>query len=634
MQTTKEIKKCAKSKKKKYTLTKEQKEKMLLLCKKCKKREKRKQSIHEIKDILLEILKLLCLFNLLTIMQYCISGNRQMEFILKILSVAKELELGTLLEYIGEARLLNDVYFFNMLIAFSIFGIIYALTNRKRRALCITTTILFAYETLNYIVTAIRGTAISIADIFSVRTALNVVEGMQVHFDTPYIIATGIGIFIFILIRCFYKTETKKQWKTRVASIVLCILLLVGMTNLDRVQSMSIWNINDTYKDYGTNLTVLKLSTNLTVKKPEHYKKTEMETLLNAYTGTNTTYDTDVNIVAIMNESFADYTENPYIAITQDNIPYFHSLQKEENVVTGTMHSDAFGAYTANMEYEFLTQNTIAFLPVGAMPYQQYIHGPITSMVSRMKAMDYTTYGIHTWFKTGYNREKVYTLMGFDNRKFKEDFTDLKENINGYTTDESTYSKIIEIFENKQEAQKVFSFTVTMENHTPYVHTDAQAATYSEKETANVYLQIQNKSDAALEKFIQYLKEYDEKVVVLFFGDHQPNVEMPEIIQDEENKYKVPYLLWANYDIEETSYGDTSANYLQSILMEVANLPKDAYTNYMTALRKEIPVLTAHYYIGNNGIRYALRDENSPYYEKIIEYEKMVYYQMFQNKSE
>lgn len=64
----------------------------------------------------------------------------------------------------------------------------------------------------------------------------------------------------------------------------------------------------------------------------------------------------------------------------------------------------------------------------------------------------------------------------------------------------------------------------------------------------------------------------------------------------------------------------------------MAGLPKDEYTNYIIELREEIPVITANYYIGNNGKKYNLDDKTSPYYDKIQEYEKIVYYQIFDNK--
>ena len=66
--------------------------------------------------------------------------------------------------------------------------------------------------------------------------------------------------------------------------------------------------------------------------------------------------------------------------------------------------------------------------------------------------------------------------------------------------------------------------------------------------------------------------------ILLFFGDHQPNI---EILHEEEYHskyskdevpYMVPFMIYANYDIEEKSDVEISTNYLQSMLYETAKI--------------------------------------------------------------
>jgi phosphoglycerol transferase MdoB-like AlkP superfamily enzyme len=405
--------------------------------------------------------------------------------------------------------------------------------------------------------------------------------------------------------------------------------------NSNTIKNISIWNLDYVYSDYGVPITLVKLSTNIFVKKPKEYNKNEVEELLKQYEDDEVANsEENINIVVVMNESFTDYNNCEYINMLQDNIPYFHELQNQENVISGNLHSDAFGGRTANIEYEFLTQNSVAYLPTGSIVYQQYLTKKVDSIVRNMNKMNYTTYGIHTWNKTCYRRNAVYPLLGFDYYFFKEDYDDLKEGLNDYVLDISSYRKIMEIFDNKNEGEKIFSFNVTVQNHKPYDRYDYTEIDYIENKESeiNIYLQTEHKSDEALKELIEYFENYNERIILLFFGDHQPNTDIEQIGDDEEYKYQIPYLIWANYDINENQYGDTSTNYLQSILMETAGLPLDSYTNYIIELRKQIPVLTANYYIGNNGIKYLLDDKESPYYEKIKEYEKVVYYKMFDEK--
>ena len=473
-------------------------------------------------------------------------------------------------------------------------------------------------------------------DILSIRTALNVSKGIKFEFATYIKTATLIITITTILIVILNRKPKKIKIKKRLISFCISIVILTILLSTSYIRKIPIWNINYAYSDYGVILTISKLLATMKVKKPENYKKQEVEQILNNYDNSEANaepYNSDVNIIAIMNESFTDYTKNDKINMITDNLPFFHSLQQEENTISGIMHSDQFGGGTANIEYEFLTQNTIAFLPVGSIVYQQYIKENIDSIVTRMKQLNYTTYGTHLWFKNGYKRNIIYRLLQFDHYCFIEDcdYLALEYLPNEYTLDRSSYKKIIETLENKTDDEKIFYFNLTVQNHVPFESYSSNETDYINDTITqlNIFLQTEKKSDDALETLINYLRNYEEKIILIFFGDHQPETNTEIINEDEENKYKVPYLIWANYDIEEKEYGDTSANYLQSILIETAGLPKDAYTNYITELREKIPIITANYYIGNDGEKYMLNDKTSPYYEDIKEYEKIVYYNIF-----
>ena len=72
-----------------------------------------------------------------------------------------------------------------------------------------------------------------------------------------------------------------------------------------------------------------------------------------------------------------------------------------------------------------------------------------------------------------------------------------------------------------------------------------------------------------------------------------------------EKLYKVPFLIWANYDIKEENVKRTSNNYLSTYLAEVAGIKKTGYLEYLTKLREEIPadrknvIVSGHLIKGN-----------------------------------
>ena len=120
------------------------------------------------------------------------------------------------------------------------------------------------------------------------------------------------------------------------------------------------------------------------------------------------------------------------------------------------------------------------------------------------------------------------------------------------------------------------------------------------------YLSLVKLSDAALEQLITYFSGVEEKTVVVFFGDHQPSdtVAAPILkkngmvwnqLDEEETKlrYQVPYVIWANYDIEEETDADTSVNYLAAEVLKRAGVPTSAYQNFLLELEEKYPIFSA-----------------------------------------
>lgn len=595
-----------------------------------KRIESKEVVIPSVGEVFFNIIKVFVLLNIINFVHFIMIENESMiELILQNFQNGF-VEFIQLFKY----AFLSREYKFNFLVIFSIYLIVNAIFNKNKISFLIVSLITFLISIMNFAVLYLRGTAITLYDIISIKTAANVTQSLSVDlfvFMLPIIL---LAIITIIIINLLNRKNIKKIYITRIVEFVIGIFIVIYVYNSSVVTGIYIYKLEETYSDKGIYLTVFKLIRSSKLEIPENYNKEEVEKLLSQYKVKNTDSNEEndnINIIAIMSESFNDYSvqENAKKYILEDNMPYLHELQKDKNVIYGSMHSSGFGGGTANIEYEYLTRNSTTFLPTGAIPYQLYLNKKNNSIVKEMNNNGYTTYAMHLWYKSGYSRELAYKLLGFNYSKFKEDFEDLEYTKLGYTKDISTYQKIIEILENKKDDEKIFSFNVTMQNHVSYRHEIEGYKKYSEEDIFNVYLQQEKLSDEALEYLIEYLKQYNEKVILLFFGDHQTNMRIDELDNDDENKYKVPYFIWSNFDIEKKEYGDTSTNYLQCIMEDVANLPKSEYSNYMLELRKEIPVITANYYIGSNGIKYKLNDKNSPYYTRILEYKNVVYYQMF-----
>jgi len=133
----------------------------------------------------------------------------------------------------------------------------------------------------------------------------------------------------------------------------------------------------------------------------------------------------------------------------------------------------------------------------------------------------------------------------------------------------------------------------------------------------NVYLTLINKSDEAFGNLIEYFKKQDEPTIILMFGDHQPNdnvvtplwkkyggAAVNGSLDEQLRRYTVPFVMWANYDIEEETNVDTSLNYLSTLLCEKAGIPKTGFQNYLSDLSESYPVIAAGHYSDAEGNYY------------------------------
>ena len=361
-----------------------------------------------------------------------------------------------------------------------------------------------------------------------------------------------------------------------------------------------------------------------------------------------TSDDTMPNIIVIMNEAFSDLSVLGDFPVSEDYMPFWNSLT--EDTVRGNLFVSVKGGNTANTEFEFLTGDTMAFLPQGSIAYQQYIHEEKPTLVSWLEGLGYSTAALHPFNASGWDRDEVYPYFGFDDILFYPDFT-YRELLRTYVSDESSFNQLIDLYENRDEEKPFFAFEVTMQNHggyyndyenfTPDISLGFEPEDSNEKHYTEQYLSLVKKSDEAFEMLIEYFAQQDEKTIVVMFGDHQPTdiiaepileycgIQDDDSLEAQQQRYITPFIIWANYDIEEQEIQQLSANYLGALIMDVAGLPKTAYQEFLTDLSQKLPVITANVYIDAQGNYYNSAD--NPYAEELEEYRSLQYYHLFED---
>ncbi|MDD2973408.1 MAG: LTA synthase family protein [Lachnospiraceae bacterium] len=519
---------------------------------------------------------------------------------------------------------------------------------------------LFAFIGLaNYFVIQFRSAPIMPWDIFSIRTAASVANNFKYNLSRNTVF-TLLGFLLLIFIATGFRTLKVANWKKRLLGILICCMGISGLTvYVQQPSTVSKFRMYDKLftptvmsKRDGTAIAFMMELQYLTVKKPSGYDEQTVIATLDAQSQSAEASNTAgnaahrPNIIVIMNEAFSDLSILGDFKTNEDYMPFMHSLMDNgENTVSGHLNVSVLGGNTANTEFEFLTGNSMAFLPQGSIPYQQYITQSIDSTPNYLKTLGYSTIGMHPYRAKGWDRERVYPLLGLDTSYFEDSFTDPLL-IRKYISDESNYKKIQELYEEKGANNPLFLFNVTMQNHSSYTDsfpnfTPEIAMDGDSSDALNNYLSLIKISDSALEDLIQYFKEQSEDTIIVFFGDHQPANSVVEPIwklqgksndtlTDEELnlRYKVPFIVWANYDIPEESGVETSANFLASRVLSIAGIPLSDYDSYLTNLQQSYPVISAIQATDANGTSTPVADQS----EQLNEYQQIQYYQIFKNR--
>lgn len=561
---------------------------------------------------------------------------------------------------------------------------LFGLTGRVSRALGIQTAFCAVYGLANYFVLEFRGAPIQPWDILSIGTAASVADNYEYRLDKDALTAL-IGLLVLLAAEFFLRADFYGPFKSRralkkeaaagsapkadtpertpakrrrviIVRTALCLvtgLLCFGYTkmlhNEDFVQKKlrlydKLFTPTTIQFKNGTVTAFLMELQYMSVEKPSGYNEKDAREALASYETAGTPANTP-NIIVVMNEAFSDPAVLGEFTTNEDYMPFVHSLLRgAEDTVSGLLNVSVKGGNTANTEFEYLTGNSMAFLPYGSIPYQQYIKNETPSMASWLSGFGYRTVAMHPYRAAGWDRNKVYPLMGFDEMYFQEFYKDSGV-IRKYVSDEADYEKIIQIYEQKEPGEPLFLFNVTMQNHSSYNDwadydnfSPDITVNGSDSEVLSAYLSLMKLSDQATERLVDYFANEEEDTVIVFFGDHQPTDSVVNPVlklngtsssslstEEEALRYQVPFFIWANYDIDEESGLNISANYLASRTLDAAGLPKPGYFSFLSELEKQAPVVSANHVSLSDGTFSSADDQD----ELLREYKTFQYHQLF-----
>ncbi|MGL5437672.1 MAG: LTA synthase family protein [Lachnospiraceae bacterium] len=520
---------------------------------------------------------------------------------------------GNLSEIRGEYIVWNILFYYTAYVLFLV------ITNHMRTAYLSLNVIFTIWAAAEYFVSDFRARPIMPSDILAWQTAATVADNYSYVMPQKMIqavllmLAWSIGVWMFRV----KLPRGKKRLPVLAAGLawtigwISCFFTVVVPA---RSIGVSMWDPIESYEQNGYLLSTVRMLGYLHAKLPEGYHSDTVRQMYQELEGQEAAGESPVNIICIMNESWSDLNIISEFQTDQPSFAYYNSL--DENCIKGYVYVPVFGSMTSNSEYEFLTGNSMAFVPIGSVPFQLYMKDHTWSIVDSVKDEGYETIAMHPYPAGNWNRIEAFNSLGFDQFLDEEYFLD-SPRIRGYVSDQGCYEKIIQMTEEDDGQTRQFFFLVTMQNHGGYTldyESQVHLTEYENYPEAEQYLSLIRESDNALEYLIEYYKDSDQPTLIMMFGDHQPGIETQFYeglyknntsatpVESYLQQYATPYLIWTNYDNSLGQQGDYSVLYLANQVLKAANLPLNGYQSFLEELKEQVPIIHLIGYCDKNGL--------------------------------
>ncbi len=560
--------------------------------------------------------------------------------------------------------------------------------GRRRHSATVYLLLLYAAGFVNHFVLAYRGRILLPQDVTSWRTAANVAVEYDLSPDSFVLGAAALLGVWMVLIRFVMQPQSKREyfssrtvniaasalaagyifaffftpwlpaagisaqlWRTQSNGFLLNFTLALRYSRVQRPEGYSAQAVEEltgqlARQDEGASMTLYSApyisSPYEQATEDADGTPRELLTLTSNPDGVQ-----PVNIVCIMDESFADMAIFESMSMNLDSIPFYHSLKK--NTIKGWMYSPVTGAGTANVEYEFLTGNSISFLPDETTAYELYVRPEMPSLVSWAKALGYETTTLHPYHSSGWNRVQVYNDFGVDTQLYNTDLYPARF-VRGYISDECDFDRLKEIT-SAADGDRQFIFNVTMQNHGGYRQgwynlqrrIWLTGALYGCSEYTEQYLNLMRETDDQLHALLSYYQKQKEPTMVVFFGDHQGKLSSwfyeyklyqkdldQRTLEELEKMYVTPFLVWTNYDSPSAQDVMLSTNFLHPLTALLSNQPTTAYQDFLCRVSRELPVVEPLGCIDRSGtLTDNLETLTEEQQELLKQYEMLSFYNLF-----
>lgn len=512
------------------------------------------------------------------------------------------------------------------------------------------------YGVMQYYIYLFRGAPIQFSDLFNIESAKQASGLYEFTFEImPIYAVINLAVMIVVFIRVKIKPIKVKQRIFSAAGAAVCCMVMVfagkagydiGIKNRYIIMNFSGRENNLTFSNVGYNLMFYFDGMYNHVHKPQGYTNEKAQSILAQYKTEKADKDKKPIIIGIMNESFADYKHIGCLNTDKDYMPCYNALKKES--VYGYVTVSAYGGYSCNSEYEFLSGNTMGFLPAGSAVFTQFFNSRQDSLVSYLNEQNYYTMAVTPCVPSLWNLENVYKNLQFDDAVYKchKRIAPVKW-VNANVSDETTFQCVKDAVKyNKDKDESLFIWTTTMQNHGGYNPSNRETTPHNiniqgiDNDEASIFLDSIYLSDKAFGELVEYFRNYDRQVVIVMFGDHFPHImDFTEELYGQDvstlstgdyaRLHQTPFIIWSNRGLKSKRIDQISLNYLSNEVMKAAGLPLAPYQQELEKIREQLPIISVFGYLNRDKQWFDINSSDKKTDAIRNEYNTMQYYRMF-----
>ena len=425
---------------------------------------------------------------------------------------------------------------------------------------------------INGIILTNRMTPFNVKDLSTLSEARSILTN-YFSVKSLIIIAAGAALFVLLVIILYRKTprsKNKVDYRKSVASILLIVLVAFGsITGGMRLGVLDTFfpSLPYAYRDNGVPYSFMITWVKTGIDRPKGYTEERMkEIFTGGELGDDGIYtpgkddadkpDSTPNIVFLQLESFVDPTIAKDVKYSEDPIPYYRQLLKDYS--SGYLTVPAVGAGTANVEFEAITGISARFFGPGEYPYKSILtEETCESIPFDLRQVGYTSHAIHNHRGAFYNRNTVFSNLGFDTFTCLEYMNNVVKTPKNWAKDTILTENIIDALNSSEGPDYIY--TISVQGHGKYpdekviedpVIEVTEAPDEETKWSYEYYANQVYEMDIFVKELTDALEDYDEDVVLVMYGDHLPALDMKEENLTTGDLYKTQYVIWSNFGLE------------------------------------------------------------------------------------